>query len=171
MHASVLAAPTALILLLSACSSGEPASVPSTNEVQTSGASVQQFASVIAESRGDVDDWLADWHEATCSTLATESGDPTCQALLLGGGLTAETAKLKIEGATKPGVPAYIGEPPEEIAIIRGATEKVAVAAADAGEALPDDCSADSECVKKVFAFVTAMEDLQSKYDAWEPYM
>lgn len=158
-------------LVLSACTAGttEPPAVES--ETAAAGVSSEQFASIIAESRRPVDEWLENWQNGGCSAVAVEQGDPLCSSYLVSGKLTAETAKLKMEGATKPGVPAYIGEPPSDVAIVWGSTEDVAAAAADAGAALPEDCSADAECVNKVFVFVSAMRDLQSKYDAWEPFM
>ncbi|MGZ1491149.1 hypothetical protein [Brevibacterium sediminis] len=163
-----------LTLLLSACgASSEPAETDAqpVADTEESGATAEQFASLISEERRAVDEWLEDWDDNTCSTLSVADGDPLCEVSLTSGSLVADTAKIVMEGATKEGVPAYIGQPPEEIASIWQETFDAATAASEAGEAIPDDCSTSDDCVGKVMDFTMAMDDLQGKYDAWAPYL
>ena len=163
-----------LALFLSACgASSEPAEtdVQPVAETEEAGPSVEQFASIIAESRGAVDDWLDEWDEYTCSSLTVADGDPLCEASLTGGGYVALTASLKLEAATKTDAPAYIGDPPDEISIIWQSTEDAATAAATAGEDIPEGCSTSDECAGKVMEFTSAMTELQAKYGSWAPYM
>lgn len=164
----------AAVFMITGCSAAsepaEPEAQPPT-QTEEAGPSVEEFASIIAESRRPVDDWLDDWDEYTCSTLSVADGDPLCEATLTGGGYVAETARLELNSATKEDSLVYIGDPPDSIAIIWQSTEDVATAASEAGEEIPDDCSASDECAGAVMTFLMAMEDLQAKYDAWEPYM
>ena len=142
-------------------------------ETETPGAGAEEFASLIAETRRDVDEWLDTWDENGCSSLGVSTGTDimACEMSLISGGLIADTAEIRMEGATKEGVPAYIGQPPENISIIWDSTKAAAAAASDAGEEIPDDCAASDECAGAVMNFLMAMDDLQGKYDAWEPYM
>lgn len=174
MRKPLLTSLAVLTLLLSACgASNEPAAsdVQPAAETEASGATVEQFASLISEERRPVDEWLEDWDDNTCSTLSVADGDPLCEASLISGGFVANTAQIVMEGATKEGAAAYIGLPPDEIEGIWQETYDAATAASEAGEAIPDDCSTADDCVGKVMDFTMAMDDLQSKYDAWAPYI
>lgn len=165
---------TVLALLLSSCgASTDPVETDAqpVAETEESGATVEQFASLISEERRSVDEWIEDWHDNTCSTLSVADGDPLCETSLISGSLIADTAKITMEGATKEGVPAYIGQPPEEITSIWQETFDAATTASEAGEAIPEDCSSADDCVGKVMDFTMAMDDLQGKYDAWAPYL
>lgn len=142
-------------------------------ETEEAGPTVEQFASIISESRRDVDEWLETWEDNGCSTIGISTGTDifACEISLTTGGLVAETARLRLEAPTNPDAPVYIGDPPDSISIIWQSTEDAAAAASDAGEAIPDDCSIDDECAGKIMDFLMAMDDLQGKYDSWAPYM
>lgn len=164
----------ALAFILTGCSATDDATTVETQpsvETEATGPSVEEFASVIAESRRDVDDWIDDWKEDSCSGMAVAGGDPRCGAWLISGGYVALTASLDLDSATKESTDVYIGDPPDEVRIIWKATADAADAANEAGEAIPDDCSADEECTRLVNEFDFAMDELQRKYDSWDPYM
>ncbi|WP_231442065.1 hypothetical protein [Brevibacterium zhoupengii] len=142
-------------------------------ETETTEASAEEFASIIAEGRRDVDEWLETWDENYCSPIGVGDGTDimACEISLISGGLIADTKVIEMDSATKEDSLVYIGEPPESIAIIWQSTLDAATAASEAGEAVPDDCTTADDCTSKVMEFTMAMEDLQGKYDAWEPYM
>lgn len=164
------------VLALSGCSGGtatEAAGSPSppASASASAGPTVEEFGSIISENRRDVDEWLEKWDEHTCSPLSVGDGDPLCEAHLVAGGYTAEAVKLSLQGATSTQSLVHIGDPPDEIKQLWLETEQAASAAADAGDEIPDDCAAASDCVGKVGDFVTAFEDVQSKFDSWDPYL
>lgn len=171
-----LAALVAAAFIFTGCSaSGEPTTTDAqpAAEAETSGPASEEFASIIAQSRRDVDEWLDTWDENGCSSIGITTGTDimACELSLISGGLIAETSRLKLDSATKIEAPAYIGDPPDEINIIWQSTEDAATAASEAGENLPDVCESDEGCGRKIIDFLMAMEDLQSSYDSWEPYM
>lgn len=173
MPKTLLAGLLAAAFIITGCSTpasttGEPQPAA---EAEGAGPTVEQFASIIAEDRRDVDDWLDDWHDNSCSTLGVSGGDIACEISLMTGGLIAETARLGLDSATKESSLVYIGDPPKEIATIWQSTVNAATAAAEAGVEIPDECSSDDGCADYVMNFVSAMGTLQSKYDSWEPYL
>lgn len=136
-------------------------------------ASAEEFASIIAEGRRDVDEWLETWDDNYCSPIGVGDGTDimACELSLITGSLVADTKVIEMDSATKEDSLVYIGDPPDSIAIIWQSTVDAATAASEAGDAIPDDCSIAEDCTSKVVEFTMAMEDLQGKYDAWEPYM
>lgn len=174
MPKTLLATLVAVAFIITGCSApaeNTEASVPAEPETEEAGPTVEEFASVIAESRGAVDDWLDEWDEHICSSMTVAEGDPLCEVSLMGGSLVAETARTKLNSATKEDSLVYLGDPPDKIAIIWQSTEDAAIAAAEAGSAIPEDCSTSEGCAGKVMDFTMAMETLQRKYDSWAPYM
>lgn len=176
MPKTFLATLVAAAFIITGCSA--PADTTTTDaqpaaEAEESGPSVEEFASIIAESRRDVDDWLDTWDDNECSSIGVSAGTDifACELSLTSGGYVAENARLKLASATNEDAPVYIGDPPESIGIIWQSTEDTATAASEAGDEIPDDCSTDDECAGRVMTFLMAMEDLQSKYDSWAPYM
>lgn len=166
----------AATFIITGCSAPEEtteAAAPAAAEPEATGPAAEEFASIIAEGRRDVDDWLETWDENDCSPIGVANGIDimACELSLISGGLIAETKRLELDSATNENSLVYLGDPPESIAIIWQSTEDAAAAAAEAGEAIPEDCSTSDDCVSKVMDFEMAMEDLQGKYDAWDPYM
>lgn len=166
----------AAAFIVTGCSAPEEtteAAAPAAAEADSNGPAVEEFASIIAEGRRDVDGWLETWDENYCSPMGVADGTDimACELSLVTGGLIAETKRLELDSATNEDSLVYIGDPPESIAIIWQSTEDAAAAASKAGELIPEDCSTSDDCVSKVMDFHMAMEDLQGKYDAWDPYM
>lgn len=176
MPKKLLATFVAATFIFGGCSTSEEATeaaAPVAAEAEATGPTAEEFASIIAEGRRDVDDWLETWDENYCSAMGVADGTDimACELSLMSGSLIAETKRLELDSATNEGSLVYLGDPPESIAIIWQSTEDAATAASEAGEAIPEDCSASDDCVGKVMDFVMAMEDLQDRYDAWDPYM
>ena len=176
MRKNLIAALVASTFIISGCSTSEEATeaaAPVAAETEAAGPAAEEFASIIAEGRRDVDDWLATWDENYCSPMGVADGTDimVCELSLMSGSLIAETKRLELDSATNEDSLVYLGDPPESIAIIWQSTEDAAAAASEAGEAIPEECSTSDDCVGKVMDFVMAMEDLQGRYDAWEPYM
>lgn len=76
--------------------------------------------------------------------------------------LQAQTIDLKLTGAARPGVPAYIGAPPDEIARLVADTK---TAAQHLASIINDDNSADPGTL---FAAGNALEDVLER---WQPYI
>lgn len=176
MPKKFLATIVAVSFISTGCSAaGETteAAAPAVAETDSTGPALEEFASIIAEGRRDVDEWLETWDENYCSPMGVADGSDimACELSLISGGLIAETKRLELDSATNEDSLVYIGDPPEPIAIIWQSTEDAAAAASEAGESIPEDCSTSDDCVSKVMDFEMAMEDLQGKYDAWDPYM
>jgi hypothetical protein len=176
MPRNLLATIVAAAFITSGCTGpSEPteADVQPPATTEEAGPSVEEFASIIAEGRRDVDEWLETWDENYCSPMGVtdETDIMACEISLISGGLIAETKLLELSSATQEDSLVYIGQPPDSIAIIWQSTEDAAAAASQAGEAIPEDCPASEDCTSKVMDFVSAMEDLQGKYDSWAPYM
>lgn len=172
MPKKILATLAAATLTFTGCSAPTEASeAPQVSQAEGTGTTVEQFASIIAESRRPVDDWMEDtWDANTCSASIVAAGDVTCDLALLSGTTIASTAYIVLDTPTKIDAPGYIGDPPKEVAIIWQSTKDAAKKASDAGEEIPDDCSTDPTCASKVLAFDIAMYDLQGKYESWAPY-
>lgn len=176
MRKNLIAALVAFTFIIGGCSTSKEATeaaAPVAAEAEATGPAAEEFASIIAEGRRDVDDWLETWDENYCSPMGVADGTDimACELSLMTGGLIAETKRLELDSATNEDALVYLGDPPESISIIWQSTEDAAAAASEAGEAIPEDCSTSDDCVGKVMDFVMAMEDLQGRYDAWEPYM
>jgi hypothetical protein len=80
---------------------------------------------------------------------------------LLTLGTEGKILALHLEGAAKPGVPAFIGAPPKEIERLVADTRQAAQAVADLGETDPIDEVAMSFVVKKLIGVL----------DRWQPYL
>lgn len=176
MPKKLLATIVAATFIITGCSAPEEtteAAAPAAAETEPTGPAAEEFASIIAEGRRDVDDWLETWDQNYCSPMGVADGTDimACELSLMSGSLIAETKRLELDSATNEDSLVYLGDPPESIASIWQSTEDAAAAASEAGEALPEDCSTSDDCISKVGDFVMAMEELQGKYDSWDPYM
>lgn len=176
MPKKLLATIVAATFIITGCSAPEEtteAAALAAAATESTGPTVEEFASIIAEGRRDVDDWLETWDQNYCSPMGVADGTDimACELSLMSGSLIAETKRLEVDSATNEDSLVFLGGPPESIAIIWQSTEDAAVAASEAGETLPEDCSTRDDCVNKARDFVMAMEELQGKYDSWDPYM
>ncbi len=187
-----LAVPVAGLVLLTAACNGEmtgddPAATETTSTAEAitttteetpspstteETASVEQWASVIAEQRNSYDDTDQSWEDATCSSLAAVDGAVDCQAMMMSMGLVAATANVTISGATNPDGPAYIGKPPAEIRTLLIDTLTAAMIAEDAFTPVDMDCFDEGiECAGEASEAERAWDTLGDKYAAWDPYL
>jgi hypothetical protein len=176
-----LVGPVAALLLVAGCSgspddapqasespSADPGATPADAEELADTATVEQWASVIAEQQLSVDEAQESWDDATCSPSVAADGAADCVAYLTVMGLTASTAAITIGGAADPDSPTYIGDPPEEIADLVAATIADAEAAAAASEDV--DCF-EGDCLSDALEFHDAWNDLRGDLAAWTPYL
>lgn len=174
MRQTITALTVAALIALTGCSSDEQSDDNGASGGERGGgeASVQQFASKVAGVKHDIDDWITDWEEATCSSIAVDQGAADCHAYAVAGGYTAESAYLGLNGLTSEQSTNYLGEPPEEIAALYEETVETAKAASDAGEAFGEvDCDSDDGCLGEVHRLASTMKDLQTKLTEWSPYL
>lgn len=132
------------------------------------GASIEQWASVVAEQKDSYEDTQQSWDDLTCSSLAASNGAVDCQAYMYTMGLVAETAAISIGGTVNPDTPKYLGEPPAEIVTLVDETIAAAQHAADVSvgpECFDDDCIGESVDAER------AWNQLGDKYAAWDPYL
>lgn len=145
-------------------------------EVADAGATVEQYASIIArngELRDDLDEM------AGCDWLGSGSldYDPeliVCQVGLFGLTMTSDTLAISLEGAAKEGVPAYIGAPPKEIEQLVAETIESANALTAAATAANDaDCAqvGSGQCSSLRSGTMRAIANLERTIDAWAPYL
>lgn len=182
-----LALMASAVLAISACGGGGsdgPAPAPTIEETasepepteepepEAETATVQQWASKIAEVEGGVRESVQDWEEEDCLPVDLASGNWFCGMNMRGMSTNAQIVVLTIQGGTKEGVPAYIGEPPAEIATLVTETLDAAIDAEDATAAAIESCDASADdCHVKAVNAVIAMGQLERKLDAWKPYL
>lgn len=166
------------LLLTAACSSADtaqppPAATP-TAEVTAEAkpartdSTVEEWASVVAQQKVAVDDAQKEWSDAMCSSLAAHDGATDCIIRLSTMGTIASTVAITLRGAKDPASPAYIGDPPSEVAPLLGDTITAAAVAEQLGAEVA--CPGE-ECVSTAFAMEQAWDELRSQFAAWEPYM
>lgn len=154
-------------------SSSEAASATSTGQT----ASVQQYASLVAQQKPDLLDYIDQLTGGDCDwtspgSVSVDPSSVTCWVVPLTVSYSASTLSLKLKGAQKPGVPAYIGAVPDEL---KGIVEDT-IAAADKLD--PDKATAVQNCVKTagpdctttLFDFQYNLRELKSQLAAWSPY-
>lgn len=161
---------TALIALVAGCSSTNPGSAAarsataavstavSTPTRTATTATVTQYASALNGPISGVQDTWQTYTDAGC---LIDNSEFACTVTPLTLNAEAETIVLVIDGSAKPGVPAYIGPPPAEIAKL------VADTRADAEQVYTD--TADSDHLPDGWAgdVLTLMNTL----DRWGPYL
>jgi hypothetical protein len=143
------------------------ATVPTTTETPT--ATIEQFASIVAEHKGDWDE-VADRTKANCLDPATV---PACVLGYMTLGIKADTIHLVLTGAHEAGNPTYIGEPPAEIEDLLTATETAASKVNPAvGAFRKAGCTDPMEpaCLSQYMAMDSAVDELSRKLDAWTAY-
>ena len=143
-------------------------------------ATVAQYASIVAKQQASMvktlDDLLSDncdW--TTPGKVDRRPGDITCGMSVLTVNFEAQTLQTVLIGAQKPGAPAYIGVPPDEIASILADTKTASDTLASTSNAA-NPCTApavspdSAQCVKALFDFYRAMTGMQAQFAAWGPY-
>lgn len=173
---SSLAAVVVLAGALVACSSGEPTPAADEETTPTQEAStVEQWASVVAVQQAEWADWQQGWDDATCSSLAASDGAIDCSIMLTTAVFMTQTTKIETSAATTPSAGQFIAEePPAEVAELWAETTEAAAVAADAGAAWDDagcGTSSSTDCIGLAFDFGSAIDDLQSSFTAWTPYL
>lgn len=181
MRRSTVLVTFAAVLVIAGCSSRaesgrqnghggdaeKAAAVPTTSETPT--ATTAQFASIIAEHKGDWDE-IADRTKANCLDPATV---PACVLGYMTLGIKADTIHLALTGAHEAGNPTYIGEPTAEIEDLLAATEtaasKVNPAVASFQKAGCTD-PMEPACLTQYIAMDSAVDELSRKLDAWSAY-
>lgn len=140
-------------------------------EVSTpEGATVQQWASIIAEQQLSFDETWENFDEKDCGVMLM-GPDVNCEAIGLTLYYNAQTISTVIEGARKPSAPAFIGDPPAEIADLVDETQDAADAAVAAWETRDEaDCDGGG-CVSQAFEFDSALDDIRAQLAAWGPYL
>lgn len=168
----IIAAAVLTLTTLTACSNPSPGTDEASKQPTTGAAeraTVENFAAIVAEHH-------ADWNDQV-TTTERNCLDPglvaACSAGYITLGMQAETIRLSLNGAHKIGVPAYVGEPPAEIADLLAETETAAAAVKGAAAALQAAGCADPmdlKCGKQLVDLQIAIGDLSGKLDAWSVY-
>jgi hypothetical protein len=139
-------------------SAGPPPALPSpTGKVATVG----QYAGIISDSGGSFQETWATYSE-DCYLVEPEPF--ACKIQLLSVNVTAQTLVLTLSGANKPGVPAFIGAPPAELA-------KLVKDTLDAAQAVDDAVSEDEPNEADRSAVWGAGNRLDGLLDRWAPYI
>ncbi|MEL7584897.1 hypothetical protein [Brevibacterium casei] len=134
MPKKLFVAVVAASFIITGCSAEEETSEatgPAAAEAEAASPAAEEFASIIAEGRRDVDDWLETWDENGCSPMGVANGTDimACELSLISGSLIAETKRLELDSATNENSLVYLGDPPVSIAVIWQSTEDAATAA------------------------------------------
>lgn len=146
-----------------------PAPATSPAEADSGEASVQQWASRVAEGAGAVRENYATWDsEHNCLPGDT---DFLCTSDMLTMSLSASTLATLLRAGTNVGAPGYIGDPPAEVADLVYDTKTAAEQAAETADAAWDAClDGGEECTGKSMAMSVSYGRLLSQLDAWQPY-
>jgi hypothetical protein len=160
--------------------SASSATTPSPTNTTKSGATVAQYSSIVAKQKASIGKTLdmmlsdtCDW--TTPGSVDTVSGSSACGLSVLTVNFEAQTLQLVFVGAQKPGAPAYIGAPPDEIKSLvsdtKAAADTLASTSDKANPCTAPAVSPDSAaCVKALFDFYRAMTDMKAQFAAWGPY-
>ncbi len=162
-------APVLLVLLLSACG-GSGTTTADTPEATSSPtptkqtATIEQYASIIAENRRDVDETMMQLEECSIDAIST------CGFVALSASTRAEIVALQLNGASDPKSLKYVGDPPAEVAPLVDDTVSAAENVTRAFETY-EVCGAPAECPTELFKVAMEFESLQESMDAWGPYL
>ncbi|PWF82340.1 hypothetical protein DEJ38_06485 [Kocuria rosea] len=128
---------------------------------------IRDYGEIASEQERSVTEWRADWEESNCFSQVGQS--PFCMAHVTAAGFISQTVSVNFEGAQKPGVPAYIGDVPEEGKWLTETT----IEKADEAHALAEgwqelDCTTElAACQVDGRRLAGAMEDLETKLMEW----
>lgn len=150
----------------SAPSAGSSSTSPSATPSATgTTASVGQYAGIIAGYREDV---ARD--AETLKGCVIDSADTTCEITLLTVSVMSEGLSTELEGASVdgPNNGLYIGAPPAEIARLLEKTQSASLDVKTMADAYLICKSACRDEFAQAYFSVTRLE---TKFDAWEPYL
>ncbi len=157
-----------LLVALTACGGGgETSSIDSAPTPSASASSdeatVRQYASLIAEQETDLQQQIEQARD--CGIAFTD----TCRITALSLRYNAETLNISLDGATKPGVPAYIGPVPAELDSLVADTKRAALAIVDQYEAEVSTCGTD--CIGAHTRYGITAGRLADELRGWSPYL
>lgn len=145
----------------------EPVEEP---EPAVTGATVEQWASLVAEGANKVRAPYESWNDTDNDCLPGDT-DITCMMIMLTMQYSADAFALSLEAGAKPDAPGFIGTPPVEIHSLVADTHEAAVLATTTAEAAHDSCSEQGEdCLGLAFEADYSYGKLVDKLDAWQPY-
>lgn len=177
MKRFLIPASAALVLALTACGSGPEPEQPAVSAVEQADTvpegtvSVERYAGEIAALQVDLDEWFADWEETGCSLMSSQE-DLICSTYAMTGALTAEAVGTSVRTLSNEDAPGFVGHPPAEVADLYAETLESADAADAAGEAYNElECPEDDECLSATVTVIRALEDLDSEFTKWSPYI
>lgn len=144
-----------------------PSTVAATEDGRYEG-DIRDYGEIASEQERSVTEWRAEWEKNNC--FSQVGRNPLCMANVISAGFVSQTVSLSFEGAQKPGVPADIGDVPEEGEWLAATTiEKADEAHALAEQWKTVDCEADLvACQADGRAVASAMEDLETKLMEWD---
>lgn len=150
----------------------EPTTAPElapTPTADTSEATVQQWASRVAEGAGGVRESYTEW-ETTNGCLPGDE-DFICTANMLTMSYSASTLATLLEAGTNVGAPGYIGDPPAEVANLVEETKAAATQASETAKTAWDACmNGTDECMGTSMAMSVSYGLLMNQLNAWQPY-
>lgn len=139
----------------SAATSARPSS---SSAPATKVASVEQYAGIVNSSMKDIRKAWDTYEDEFC---ALDSSSVPCKLTPMTLDTLVQTLVVKLQGAAKPGVPAYIGKPPAEIEKLVTDT----INAAQVVDALINESGA------PLAGMGGQMNELLSVFDRWEVYI
>jgi hypothetical protein len=124
-------------------------------------ATVRQYASAVSPPIKSLSETYQKYKDNPCALRTDNTGDLVCGLSALTFNAEAQTLSLTLTGATKRGVPAYIGEPPAEI---RALVTNTIIAAQDLVTATAPG-QTDSATM------FSSLTELMAILDRWDPYL
>lgn len=171
----IAAAALLLAVGLAGCGAEPEASAPTAEPegdsspvaaAEKQGPTTEQWASLVAERKHQIDEVQQSWDDANCSASVIDTGvEPICDAILVTMSYAAGTTTTVLGGAVNPESDTYLGEPPAEIDALYFDTFD----AADAVYVAYDDWSEWEAATPLDITW--AWEDLRQQFAAWSPYL
>ncbi|NVC24070.1 hypothetical protein E7Z53_11565 [Kocuria salina] len=146
--------------------SPSPTAATATKDGQYEG-DIRDYGEIASEQERSVTEWRADWDENNCFSQVGQS--PFCMANITTANFISQTVSASFEGASKPGVPAYIGDVPDEGEWLTETTIEKADEAHTLAEGWQElDCTTElAACQVDGRRLASAMEDLETKLMEW----
>lgn len=124
-------------------------------------ATVQQYASAASPPIKALRETYGQYKDNACALKTDNTGDLVCGLSALTFNAEAQTLSLTLTAAEKPGIPAYIGDPPTEIRTLVADTVLAAQDLVDATAPGQTDSA----------TLFTSLTRLMSTLDRWDPYL
>jgi hypothetical protein len=132
-------------------------------------ATVNEWASLVAQEQLRLDDALQPWDEHSCSALSLE--DPLCSAYLVVLQMTTGTSETVLGGAADPGALTYLGTAPDEVADRVADLVTTVKSVSTSGVAATAACPEGDTCISLAAEFTRGIDTLRAAYAGWEPYL